>query len=241
MKISPLIIATIFGFVTASALAQTPTLVSTSPPFWATNVNPAQKTLSLTFDQPLRSGFWDWFGRDVLSPPSNLHTEMSSDRMTCSVEVNLQPGKVYICGLNEKGIHGVGFQNEKGASLPPHYLVFQTAGTPSPDDAPPHARGIFPANGAQQVDSTRIRAIMITFDQPMVAKKHGLHLFENNSLVDISKVPFAYSPDGRTFTLPYNLKPRTQYRLELNNVHDIGFSRATRVPLWPVQASFATG
>ena len=96
-----------------------------------------------------------------------------------------------------------------------------------------------PANDAQ-VDPIRTTSIAMTFDQPMGTKKHGLHLFENGKPVDISKLAFAYSADGRTFTLPYSFRPGTQYRLELNNVADIGFSRANRVPLWPVQISFLT-
>jgi hypothetical protein len=75
----------------------------------------------------------------------------------------------------------------------------------------------------------------------MNVKKHGLHIFENNVAVDISKAQFGYSADGMTFTLAYPFKPGMQYRCELNDVHDIGFSAATRVPLWPVQLSFTTG
>jgi Bacterial Ig-like domain len=227
--------------LTAHAFADPPKLVSTSPELWAVGINASsQKTISLTFDQPMRSGFSDWFGRDVLSPPSDLHTLIPPDRMTCNLEVHLTPGKVYICGLNERGIPGVGFQNDKGRSLPPTYLVFQTAGTPTPQDAPPHVLQSNPQYGATGIDARRVRSLSITFDRPMNPKKNGLQLFENNNPVDISKAPFSYSPDGLTFTLPYNFKPSTQYRFELNNIHDIGFSGANRVPLWPVQISFAT-
>jgi Bacterial Ig-like domain len=225
----------------SGALADPLKLISTSPEFWATNVNaPSQKKISLTFDQRLRSRLTDWVGLDVLSPPSDLQTTFSPDQMSCSIDVHLDPGRVYICALNGRGIPGVGFQTEKGAPLPPTFLVFQTAGTPTPDDAPPRVKGIIPTNGGQ-IDPARTRAIVITFDQPMGTKKHGLHVFENNSPVDLSKVPFTYSPDGRTFTLPYNFRPGTQYRLELNSVSDVGFSRANRIPLWPVQISFTTG
>ncbi|HEX8078531.1 MAG TPA: Ig-like domain-containing protein [Chthoniobacterales bacterium] len=105
---------------------------------------------------------------------------------------------------------------------------------------PPRVTRTIPPDGAQQLDPARTTAIVITFDQPMGVKKHGLHVFENDKPVDISKLAFAYSPDGKTFTLPYNVRPGTRYRLELNSVTDIGFSRATRVPLWPVQISFST-
>src|SRR6266498_133499 len=169
------------GLAMASVLADQPKVVSASPTFWAVGVNASsQKTISLTLDQPMRSGFSDWFGRDVLSPPSDLHTLLTSDRMTCSVEVRLKPGKVFICALNERGIPGVGFQNEKGLTLRPTYLVFQTAGTVAAQDAPPRVIRSIPQHGAT-VDPRRVQSLTITFDKLMNPKKHGLHLFENNT------------------------------------------------------------
>ena len=216
-------------------------LVSTSPQLWGINVNPAtQRTISLTFDQKLRGKLSDWIGLDVLSPPSNLQTKFSEDHKSCSIDVHLQAAKVYICALNERGVPGVGFQNEKGLSLSPTYLIFQTAGTPLPDDAPPRVLRSNPPNGTQGIDPSRLASITVIFDKPMTPKKHGLHLYENNQPVDISKLPFSYSADGKTFTLPYNFKPATTYKLELNNTKDIGFARTTRIPLWPVQIFFST-
>lgn len=230
----------LFSCVAPRAFAEPLKLLSTSPQFWATNINASsQKAISLTFDQKLRSTLTDWIGVDVLSPPSDLQTKYSADHMSCSINVHLDSGHVYICALNGRGIQGVGFQNEKGSSLPPTFLVFQTAGTPTPENAPPHVIKSIPANG-QPIDVTRVTAVAVTFDQPMDSKRHGLHVFENGKAVDISKLPFSYSADGRTFTLPYSFRPGTQYRLELNSVGDIGFARANRIPLWPVQISFST-
>lgn len=216
-------------------------LVSTSPQFWATNVNASQKTISLTFDQRLRSTLTDWIGLDALSPPSDLQTKYSADHMSCSIDVHLDPGHVYICALNGRGIPGVGFQNEKGMPLPPTYLVFQTAGTPKPEDAPPAIVRSVPVSGDQQVDPARTKAIVLSFDKAMQTGKHGLHLFESNQPVDVSKARSGYSADGRTFTLYYDFKVATPYRIELNNVNDIGFATAKQVPLWPVQIAFTTG
>jgi hypothetical protein len=229
------------GFLATPALADPLKLVSSSPQFWAINVASSQKTITLTFDQRLRSTLTDWIGLDVLSPPSNLQTKYSSDHASCSIDVHLEPGHVYICGLNERGMPGVGFQSEKGFPLPPTYLVFQTAGTASPDDLPPHVVKTIPANGATALDPTKLKSIAISFDTAMNTKKHGLHLLEDKQPVDISRAVFQYSPDGKTFTLAYDFKPSKTYTLELNNLHDIGFSRTTRVPLWPVQFTFSTG
>jgi hypothetical protein len=229
----------LFNSFAIDAFAEPLKLLSASPQLWATNVNASQKTISITFDQRLRSTLTDWIGLDVLSPPSDLQTKYSPDHMTCSIDVHLEPGHVYICALNGRGIPGVGFQSEKGIPLPPTFLVFQTAGNIAQQDAPPHVVRSIPQHGAT-VDRARVQSVTITFDKPMNVKKHGLHMFENNNPVDISKAPVTYSPDGLTFTLAYAFKPATQYRFELNDVHDIGFSGANRVPLWPVQISFAT-
>ena len=76
-------------FFATLAFAEPLKLVSTSPQFWATNVSASEKTISLTFDQRLRSTLTDWIGLDVLSPPSNLQTKYSADHMSCSIDVHL--------------------------------------------------------------------------------------------------------------------------------------------------------
>ena len=188
----------------------------------------------------MRAGFWDWLGRDVLSPSTKLRASISADHLTCTLDVRLLPGKVYILALNENGIPGVGFQNEKGFSLPPTFLVFQTAGTPAPDDAPPGVVTTNPANGAQRIDTVRVRAVSVTFDKAMQVAKHGLHMRENQKEVDLSKARFQYATDGKSFVLAYDFKPASTYEFELNSVHDIGFASAKRVPLWPGKFAFST-
>jgi hypothetical protein len=222
--------------------AEPPKLTATSPAFWAIGVNSAnQKVISLTFDQPMRSGFSSWLGRSSVAPSSDAAPILSDNRLTFSLPVGLEAAKVYVFALNEKGIPGVGFQNDKGLTLPPMFLVFQTAGTPAEEDIPPKVVRVSPANGTQHVNSAMTKSVIITFDHAMNNKKHGLHLFENGKPVDISKAPFAYSPDGLTFTFSYKFKPSTEYRLDLNSINDVGFSRSNRIPLWPVRISFTTG
>lgn len=233
--------ALLAALVTASAF-EPPKIVSTSPKFWEVGVIPSkQKTVSLTFDQIMRTGFWDFLGNDRLSPPTNDETTMGADLKSFALQVSLLPGKVYILGLNERGIPGVGFQNEKGFSMKPVYLVFQTAGDPSQEDAPPRVVATSPASNSQDVNPAAIRAITATFDRAMEAKKHGFHLFEEKKPVELKGVPFTYSPDGKMFTLNYPLKPSTRYEVVMNTTEDIGFAATNRVPLWPVRFSFTTG
>ncbi len=224
------------------SIASPPEIVSSRPAFWAVNVDPTtQKTLSLTFDQAMRADFWDWYGRGVLIPPLGPQTTLSPDQTTCTVATSLQAGRVYVCGLNERGLRGVGFQNVKGVSLSPKFLVFQTAGSPKPEDGPPRALGTLPASGAQDVNPATAKAITVTFDRAMDPKKHGLHLFEEKKPVDLKSVTFTYSADGKTFILNYPLKPSTRYEVVMNSTEDIGFAATNRVPLWPVSFAFTTG
>jgi hypothetical protein len=237
---------TVFVFVLLggrfSRAFEPPRIVSTSPQFWETGVSPTdQKTIAVTFDQTMRSGFWDFLGNDTLSPQTNYETAMGADLKSFSLHVTLLPGKVYIMALNERGIPGVGFQNEKGISLKPMYLVFRTAGNPSREDAPPHALRTFPGNGARDVNPATVSAITVSFDRAMEPKKHGLHLFEGKQPVDLTRATFTYSADGKTFSLIYAFKPSTHYEVQMNSTEDIGFAGTNRAPLWPVHFAFTTG
>ena len=224
-----------------TALAR-PDIIQTSPAAWGTNVNSTnQKLISVTFDQRMSPGYSAWMGRSSLPPAEmNLNPSVSEDRRTLSIKVGLEGGKVYVLGLNEKEIPGVGFQNERGQAALPYFLVFQTAGTPAPDDAPPRVVTTNPVNGAQKVDTVRVKAVSVTFDKAMQVAKHGMHMRENQKEVDLSKARFQYAADGKSFTLAYDFKPASTYEFELNSVHDIGFASAKRVPLWPGKFAFST-
>src|SRR4029079_2089760 len=106
-------------------------------------------------------------------------------------------------------IPGAGVQTAKVSALKTPYLVFGTAGNPSLEDAPPHALSTFPSNGARDVNPATISAITVSFDRAMESKKHGLHLFEEKQPVDLTRARFAYSADGKTFSLTYAFKPST--------------------------------
>ena len=44
------------------------------------------KVITVTFDQVMRSGFWDFFGKNVLSPPTNYETTMGADLKSFGTE-----------------------------------------------------------------------------------------------------------------------------------------------------------
>ena len=225
-----------------AAHAQQPKIVSADPGFWSVGVSPAaQDRISLTFDKPMRPGFSSWAGRNSITPELNSPATSSEDRRTFILPVKLQPAKVYVFGLNEKGIRGIGFQDDKGLTLTPTYLVFQTAGNVAPDAAPPRLVSAVPAQGTQQVDPSTTRSITLAFDKAMDPKKHGVQLTEGGRPVDLTAARFQYSPDGKTFGLAYDFKPSTSYEVTLNSTTNIGFATTTRIPLWPVRFSFTTG
>lgn len=241
MKNWPPVVYALLSLANAAWAAEAPSIVTASPAFWATGIAPSTREVSLTFDQPMAPGFTAWLGRSSIAPEVDLNSKVSEDRRIFTLRVSsLESGKVYVFALNEKGIPGVGFQNEKGRSLPPTYLVFQTAGTPAADDAPPRALASSPATNAQQVDPAKLKAITLQFDRPMQTAKHGLQMLEDKKELDLSKASFRYSPDGKTFTLFYDFKPAANYELQLNSTQNIGFASKQRVPLWPVRFSFST-
>lgn len=219
-----------------------PKLVDSSPKPWQVSVNVREKHVSITFSQPMHPAYSAWLGRSSLQPPEvDINQTINADHRTLSIKVGLESGKVYVFALNEANVDGVGFLNEQGRSAAPFYLVFQTAGNASKEDSPPRAISTLPGNAGQDVNPATTRGITVVFDRAMDAKKHGFHLFEEKKPVDLNKVPFTYSADGKTFNLNYPLKPSTHYEVQMNSTEDIGFAATNRVPLWPVHFAFTTG
>ena len=207
-----------------------PDLIETRPAFWEVGVNPGRvRRISLTFDQRMRPGTTAWLGRSSVLPELQMDDEISPDLRTFHLQVQLQPGRVYVFALNEKQVPGVGFQSERGVPWPRHYLVCQTAGTPAPGDAPPTLTRTAPANGEAEVDPSTVRAIELTFDKPMRTRTHGVLLFEADRPVDLTGTRFTWSDDGRTFRLSHPLRPGTEYRVQLNSTRNIGFATVHRI------------
>jgi len=245
MKVLPLLAAvSVFTVRTLPGQSPSPTLVppkvvDTSPKAWQTGVS-APQNVSATFDQPMSPAYTAWIGRSSVVQEVDPDSSISPDRRTFTTKAVIQAGKVYVFSLNEKRIPRVGFQNNKGLSAPPYFLVFQTVGNVPPDEAPPRVISTNPTNGVQTLDSAKLKSVAVTFDKPMQASKHGLHMRENGKDIDLAKARFQYSPDGKSFTLAYDFKPSSKYEFVLNSTEDIGFASTKRIPLWPVQFAFTT-
>ncbi len=218
-----------------------PQLAQTEPSAWSTNVRPNLRRVLLQFDQPMRPGFTDWIGRRSLMPDTfTLDDHISPDLRSQWLDVELAPGRVYVFALNERGRRGVGFQNQRGIAMAPHFLVFQTSGQMLAEHAPPQVVSTSPANNATDVDPAEYTGISVTFDRPMMTDDHGFIVAVNNQLLRLDEIEFEWNSEATTCLLRLPFLPQSRYRVILNSQRNIGFRATNRAPLWPIQLSFQT-
>ena len=115
---------TLFASATL-AFADAPKIVSTTPKIGATNVDPGTTALMVTFDQPMAEGFsWTGGGEQFPTIPNGKKPSWSADRKTCTLPVQLEPGKKYRLGINSKSYRN--FKNTSGESVTPTVFTFAT-------------------------------------------------------------------------------------------------------------------
>lgn len=109
------------------AFAAPPTIVSTSPAIGATDVNASTTTvLTVTFDQPMAESFsWAGGGEQFPKIPDGNKPYWSLDKKTCSLPVQLEPGKKYMLGINSRSHRN--FKNAAGESVEPTLFTFKTS------------------------------------------------------------------------------------------------------------------
>lgn len=110
-----------------------PVVVSTSPKTLADDVPPDTREITVTFNQPMRDQSWSWTGGGDTYPKSTARPSYNATRTTCTLPVELQPGKVYWVGINSPSHRN--FQSEKGIPATRHVILFATrsaAGKPTP-------------------------------------------------------------------------------------------------------------
>lgn len=226
---------------TRSTNATPPQLVQTEPAAWSTSVRPSLRRVLLQFDQPMRPGFTDWIGRRSLMPAEfTLDDHISPDLRSQWLDVSLEPGRVYVFALNERGRRGVGFQNQRGVAMEPHFLVFRTSGQMLAEHSPPQVVSTSPEHQASDVDPALFTGISVTFDRPMMTDDHGFIVAVNNQLLRLDEIEFEWNDEATTCLLRLPLLPQSRYRVILNSQRNIGFRATNRAPLWPVQLSFQT-
>ena len=103
-----------------------PQVVTIVPAEGATDVDPSTKQLRVTFDMAMGDGM-SWVKTGGLFPPPDRAKQAawSADGLTCTLPVELEPGRDYQFGLND--LSNINFQSRHGVPLVPVVYRFRTA------------------------------------------------------------------------------------------------------------------
>jgi RNA polymerase sigma-70 factor (ECF subfamily) len=230
-----------FGLLTL-ANAQTekaegpPHIISTSPKTGATDIDPALKEVTVTFDRDMDGGMsWTGGGSSFPKSPEGADAHWKSDKRTCILPVKLQPGHFYRVGINAPSYHN--FRAEDGTPVTPSAITFRTTGTPVAPKAP-RIVSLNPANGASEV-SPAVTELRVTFDIPMGGGMSWCGSGPNFPTIPEGKKAY-WTKDGKTCVLPVELKPNWEYQLGLNSPSFKNFKSEDGLPLSPVGYTFKT-
>lgn len=108
----------------AERLAKQPKVLACSPQDGATGVDPALKTITITFDRPMRDKSWSVVGSKQDVPEITGTPSYDRSRKELTLPVKLTPGRTYHIGLN--GPTQAGFKSEDGEVLEPLVYTFTT-------------------------------------------------------------------------------------------------------------------
>jgi len=233
------LIAQSAGLSPAQAAQGPPQIVSTSPADGATDVDPALKEITVTFDQDMEGGMsWTGSGPDFPSTPEGAQAQWR-DKRTCVLPVKLQAGHYYRVGINSVSYRN--FRSLADVPAEPSAISFTTQG--ASDDLKrktqvPRIVSLKPLNGAKDVGSD-LKELRVTFNVPMRGSFSWTGGGPAFPTILEGKKPF-WTEDHKTCVLPVELKPNWQYRLGLNSPSYKGFQSADGVPLAPVVYTFKT-
>jgi serine/threonine protein kinase len=218
--------------------AQGPRVIATSPPSGATDVDPATKEITVTFDRDMDTGIYSWVSGEAdypLYPPGK--DSFWRDRRTCVHPVKLEAGHYYQIGINDPRY--ASFRSAEGIPAQSMTLDFTTRGATAAIKSrgpKPQIVSMNPPNGATDVDP-KLGELRVTFNMPM----RGGYAWCTS---DESHYPTAggahWTEDHETCILPVTLKPGWDYRIELNAPSFEGFQSKAGIPLDPVQYTFTT-
>ena len=217
-----------------------PRIVSTSPAVGATEVDPALKEITVTFDQDMEGGMsWTGGGPEFPTSPPGARAQWR-DKRTCALPVTLQAGRYYRVGINSPSYRN--FRSAAGISAVPSAIYFTTQGA---SDAlkrrtqVPRIVGLSPRNGDNNVSSA-VKELRVTFNIPMAEGCSWTGGGPEFPTIPEGKKPF-WTDDHKTCVLPVELKPNSQYRLGLNSPSFRNFQSVGGVALTPTPYTFKTG
>jgi hypothetical protein len=227
------------GLSSARAAQGPPQIVSTTPARGASDVDPALKEITVTFDQDMEEGMsWTGAGPEVPPTPEGKQAHWR-DKRTCVLPVKLQSGHHYRVGINSVSYRN--FRSAAGAPALTSAIWFTTSGTsdePKRDTQVPKIVSMKPPMGSQDV-SPDVKELRVTFSVPMGGGFSWTGAGPQFPTSPEGKKPF-WTEDHKTCVLPVELKPNSQYRLGLNSPSYKGFQSAAGVPLTPMVYTFKT-
>ena len=216
-----------------------PRIVAMVPTAGATDVDPALREITVTFDQDMAPGFsWTGGGSNYPAIPEGQRPSWRNAR-TAVLPVQLEPGHFYRVGINSKSHRN--FRSAAGIPTLPSAVYFTTRGAGAvlvAQTQVPAVVTMVPANGATGVDP-RTAELRITFNVPMAGG------FSWTGGGPDFPPPSGQGPrwleDHLTCVFPVRLEPNHAYRLGLNSPSHRNFRSAAGVPLVPVVYTFQTG
>ncbi len=221
-----------------AAAGPAPNIVATSPAVGATDVDPALKEITVTFDQDMAGGFsWTGGGPEYPTIPEGQKPQWR-DKRTCVLPVKLESGHYYRVGINSTSFRN--FRSEAGVSAEPSAIYFTTQGA-SPDQVlqmqPPKIVSTSPVVGATEVDP-RLTEITVTFNQEM-----GGGMSWTGGGPEFPPAPEGQKAQWRdkyTCVLPVKLEAGHFYRVGINSKSHQNFCNAHGRAALPSAIYFAT-
>jgi hypothetical protein len=216
-----------------------PRIVATSPRIGETEVSPALKEITVTFDRDMERGMsWTGGGPDFpLSAPGQK--AQWRNKRTCVLPVNLAPAHYYRVGINSTSFRN--FRSVAGASASPSAIYFATEGASEEIKRKvslPKIVSLKPLNGARDVDPN-LKELRVEFNMAMGEGFSWTGGGPEFPAGPEGKKPY-WTEEHKVCVLPVVLKPGSAYRLGLNSPSHKNFQSAGGVPLEPVSYSFRT-
>jgi len=129
----------------AHKVYKTPVVIKTVPAVFADDVLAELDKITVTFDQPMMDRSWSWTGGGKTYPQTAGKPYYDSSRITCTLPVKLEAGKVYWVGINSPSYKN--FQTKGHIPAKRYVILFATKGsdgkaTPIPEDMLAEAKAI---------------------------------------------------------------------------------------------------
>jgi hypothetical protein len=205
----------------------------------ADDVSPSLKKITVTFDKRMMDRSWSWTGGGDTRPESTGKPRYDARKMTCTLPVKLEPGKVYYIGINSASHKNFKTPDRQPARW--YSVLFATqdaAGKPTPIPEDMRSRAINrnwsepvivhtnPVPLSRDVDPS-LDKITVTFDRPMLDNSWSW-TGGGDTYPETTGRPH-YDEDKITCTMPVKLEPGKVYWVGVNSPSHKNFKSADKV------------